>query len=77
MSEPKRAASGKHEAVKAFRKKLDSIRDHTLEELLELNRQLDEALEGSRKDPRREDDGEPPVDKVEFPTVPAPPEKKP
>lgn len=79
MSTPKRTASGETPAVKAFRQKLDSIQDGTLEELLELNRQLDQQLESCppKKDPRRDGDSDPPVDKVEFPTIPAPPEKKP
>lgn len=76
---PKQTTSGKHEAVQAFRQKLDSIQDGTLEELLALNRKLDEEIEccPGKKDPRRDGDSDPPVDKVEFPTVPAPPEKKP
>lgn len=76
---PKRTTSGEHAAVKAFREKLESIQEGTLEHLRDLNRKLEEELEGrpARKDPRREDDEEPPVDKVEFPTIPVPPEKKP
>lgn len=75
---PKRATSGEHKAVKTFRQKLESIQDGTLEELLELNRQLDAQLEGCPpKDARRDGDSDPPVDKIEFPTIPVPPEKKP
>jgi hypothetical protein len=74
----RRTASGKHEAVQAFRKKMDSVREGTLEELLELNRQLDVELEieGVPKDPRRDGDSLPPTDRIEFPTIPAPPKKK-
>lgn len=75
---PKRTVSGEHAAVQAYREKLESIQDGTLEQLRDLNRKLEEELEGRpRKDPRRDGEDEPPVDKVEFPTVPAPPEKKP
>ena len=76
----KRTTSGEHAAVKAFREKLDSVQDGTLEELLHLNRKLDEELESCppKKDQRRDGDSDPPVDKVELPTIPAPPpEKKP
>ena len=58
----RRTASGQHEAVQAFRKKLESVQDGTLEDLLELNRQLDAA-----KDPRRDGDEEIPVDIVDLP----------
>ena len=64
MNQPKRTSSGKHEAVRAFRKKLESVQDGTLEELLQLNRQLDVELE--RKDPRRDGDEEIPVDIVDL-----------
>lgn len=76
---PKRTQSGESEAVKTFRKKLESVQDSTLEELLELNRKLDAELEGcpNKKDPRREGESAPPVDRVEFPTAPPPPKKKP
>lgn len=75
---PKRTASGRHEAVQAFRAKMDSVREGTLEELLELNRQLDVELEIEGvvpHDPRRDGDSLPPVDRVDFPTIPAPPKK--
>lgn len=71
----KRTTSGEHAAVKAFRQKLDSVQDGTLEELLDLNRKLDEELESRppKKDPRRDGDSDPPADRVELPTIPAPP----
>lgn len=75
---PKPTASGEHAAVKAFREKLESIQEGTLEKIRDLNRKLDEEIESRpRKDPRRDGDSDPPVDKVELPTVPAPPERKP
>ncbi len=63
----KRTASGQHEAVKAFRAKLESIQDGALEELLSLNRELD-----AMKDPRRDGDSLPPVDVVFDDVTPTP-----
>lgn len=63
----KRTSSGSHTAVLAYRAKLESIQDSTLEQLRDLNRKLDEEIESrpTRKDPRRDGESEPPVDVVE------------
>ena len=72
------ARSGEHAAVKAYRRKLESIKDSTLEELHDLNRKLDEQIENcpARKDPRRDGDSDPPVDRVEL-RAPTAPKRKP
>lgn len=64
--------SGEHEAVKAFREKLESIRENQLPELEALNERLLKLTTPVPKgdghpDPRREEDGEIPVDIVEPP----------
>ncbi len=67
-----KGGSGEHPAVKAFRAKLDSVEDTTLEALKDLNRQLDEEIKAHpssrppKKDDRRDGDSEPPVDLVEL-----------
>jgi hypothetical protein len=61
----KRTASGNHAAVKAFRAKLASIEDGTLENWRELGRELDAQIE-ARKDPRRDGDSDPPIDIIDL-----------
>lgn len=64
---PPKTASGEHPAVQAFRDKLESIQEHTLEAIRDLNRKLEKEI-GSRpprKDPRRDGESEPPVDIVD------------
>lgn len=63
----KRTTSGQHEAVKAFRKKLESIQDGTLADLEKLNRELNADIEAQQKA-----DSEPPADDAEPSTVPVP-----
>ena len=59
----RRTTSGQHEAVKAFRKKLESIQDGTLADLEKLNRELDADIEAKKKsDPPPADDAEPPTE---------------
>ncbi len=69
---PKKGSSGEHPAVVAFRDKMESIREHQLPELEALNERLLKLTTPVPKgdghpDPRREDDGEVPVDVVEPP----------
>ena len=63
--------SGKHaiEASKAFRAKLESIQEGTLPILEELNARIDRLArsEPPPVDPRREEQGEVPVDVVALP----------
>jgi hypothetical protein len=66
MNEPKRTTSGKHEAVKAFRRKLESIQDGALADLEKLNRELAADIEKQKSDPPPED-AEPVT--VPFPKV--------
>ena len=77
---PKRTSSDGHTAVQAYREKLESIQDGTLETLRDLNRKLDEEIESRpKKDPRRDGDSDPPIDVLVESgrtTVPAPPEEK-
>lgn len=75
---PKRTKSGEVPAVQAYRAKLDSIEEDTLEKVRELNRKLDEEIKSTpprRKDPRRDGDEETPEDVVTppVPTQPYPP----
>lgn len=87
MSEPKRRTSGEHEAVIGFRRKLESISEHTMPQLTDLNARLDRLKKKSdppKRDPRREvddarQDDAVPVDVVElepdpFPSVQPPKE---
>lgn len=74
MSEkpPKPGHSGEHPEVQAFREKMESIRENQLPELEALNERLLKLTTPVPKgdghpDPRREDDGEIPVDVVEPP----------
>lgn len=67
---PRRTKSGESAAVKDFRARLDSIAEGTFPALEELNRQAEELRESvvppkPKNDPRREDEGEPPIDVVE------------
>ena len=66
MNEPKRTTSGKHEAVKGFRKKLESIQDGALADLEKLNRELDADIEAQKSEPPPNDE-EPTT--IPFPKV--------
>jgi hypothetical protein len=64
----KSGSSGEHPAVVEFRRKLESIAEHTIPAVEELIEKIEKADESTRpppkKDPRREDDEEIPVDVV-------------
>jgi hypothetical protein len=76
MSGEKRTKSGDHPAVKAYRKKMDSITENTMPLLYELNDRIDEAMKKAktpiplpleRTEPGEDD--EIPVDVVRLPQV--------
>jgi hypothetical protein len=69
---PRPSSSGEHPEVKAYRAKLDSIRENQLPELEALNERLARLTDPGPTDPRREEDGEIPVDVVEPPPSAAP-----
>jgi len=69
-----KGSSGQHPAVKAFRKKFDSIQDTTLSLVEDMNARItkikekavDPRREEASPDSRREGEGEIPVDVVEL-----------
>lgn len=61
-----KGASGQHASVKAFREKMESIRDHQLEDLRDLNARLDPLL---AKESARAKSDNPPADEIVTPII--------
>lgn len=78
MTKPKKAASGEHPSVKAFRKKLDSLQDGAFQDLEDLNARIDKLVKESStpppRDPRREPDDPRSEDDIAVDIVDLPPD---